>query len=80
MSQDAQNDVVDDYLMEPGRSPTFWDDVSQEFSRVAKTGPAIEEKLAILVNGLVGEELDDLISQIPATRKLSFVCCGSEMQ
>ena len=28
VSQEAQNDVVENYLIEPERSSTFWDDVS----------------------------------------------------
>ena len=64
------SDVVDKYLEPPQQSQLSWEHISQEFSVAEKTGPAIDEKLAQLVTGLIPEKLprtklDELVEKYP---------------
>ena len=63
------SDVVDKYLEPPQQSQLSWEHISQEFSVAEKTGPAIDEKLAQLVTGLIPEKLprtklDELVEKL----------------
>ena len=64
------SDLVDKYLEPPPPSQLSWEHISQEFSVAEKTGPAIDEKLAQLVTGLIPEKLprtklDELVELYP---------------
>ena len=64
------SDLVDKYLELPQQSQLSWEHISQEFSVAEKTGPAIDEKLAQLVTGLIPEKLprtklDELVELYP---------------